>query len=110
MTDKDFVIESQMRVPEGSIISAKPYYLITLTEKSGKGKKEEQRRFIALDLPRMEMAHVQTKGIYVDATEEKILEDFRALIQETPRDQITELFIPWHSIINIRSLVFKAKN
>lgn len=109
MSEKDYVVEAQLRVPDGSIISAKPCYLITLTEKINKGKAEQQRRFIALDLPSMQPAYVQTKGFYTDASEEEIVQNFRSLLQSTNKDQVLELYLPWHSISHIRSLVFKHK-
>lgn len=110
MTDnKDLVISAQMRVPDGTVISAKPCYLLTLTEKTGSGKTLQQRRFITLELPAMQTSFVQTKGFYTEATEEEVILNFRTIIQMTEKDQMLELYLPWHSILSIRSLVFKAK-
>lgn len=109
MSEKDFAIEPQMRVPDGSVISAKPCYLVTLTEKVVKGKSEQQRRFISLDKPDMQPAFIHTKGFYTDAKEDEVVQNFRSLVQDTNKDQVLELYLPWHSIVSIRSLVFKAK-
>lgn len=109
MSDKDFLIEPQMRVPDGSVISAKPCYLVTMTEKSGVGKNIQQRRFVAIDLPIMVPSHIQTKGFYTDVIEDEIILNFKTIVQGMQKENIIELYLPWHSIISIRSLVFKAK-
>lgn len=118
MSEKDFVVEALTRVPDGSVINAKPCYLITLTEmevKKTKGKAAkagvlEQRHFVAIELPNMQpAAYVQTKGFYDTSGEENIIANFRSLVSSVDREQIMELYIPWHSIVSIRSLVFKAK-
>ena len=109
MPEKDILIGTQLRVPDGSTISAKPCYLITLTEKVGTGKTAQQKRFIAVDLPTLQTSFIQTKGFYTEATEEEVLLNFKVILSTMDKDQMLELYLPWHSIISIRSLVFKAK-
>lgn len=121
-SDKDFVVEVLNRVPDGSVINVKPCYLITLTEKEVKDTKVQSkgskakasvpgpRNFVAIELPNMQNSVcVHTKGFYDTSGEENIIANFRSLVSTIDREQILELYIPWHSIVSIRSLVFKAK-
>lgn len=112
MSEKDVLITaSSMRVTDNTAISAKPAYLVSLTEKEsqGVGKKAQAKRFIALDLPTMQPAFIQTKGFYTDADEATILVNFRQMQQEVNKEAIMEVYFPWHSVHSIRSLVFKSK-
>ena len=112
MTNQDLSVIATMSVPTGTAINNKPCYLITLTEKvgTGVGKAMRHRRFLALELPTMQPSHIQCKGFFLEQDDESIIvNSFRQIIQSTDKDNITELFLPWHSVNAIRNLVFKAK-
>jgi hypothetical protein len=109
MSDKDFVINTTMRVPDGTAISNKPCYLITLDEKTGVGKNITHRRFIAVDLPTLMPSYIQTKGYYTEAEEEMVVKEFKNILQGMDKEQMIELYVPWQHIKHIRSLIFKAK-
>jgi hypothetical protein len=105
MTDKDFMIESQIRVPDGSAISEKPKYLVFFTAND----KVKDKRFIATELPDMQASNAKLRGIYVTGSEEELFQNFRTLLQDASKEQYQEVYVPWHAISKIRSLMFKAK-
>jgi hypothetical protein len=105
MSDKDLVLNPQMRVPDGSVISAKPSYLITLKEKSAR-----YEFFVALDKPDTTRPHfVPTKGFYCDQNEDVIIANYKQLIQSIDKSKIIEIEFEASSIFSIRSLVYRAK-
>ena len=105
----DIAVEVSNRVPNGSVITTKPSYLITLENNLGKTK--SLRYFITLDRPELLNGFVQDKGIFVDndVTEEEIISKFSSLLTNSAKDLFLEVLLPWHKICSIRSLVFKAK-
>ena len=105
MSDKDVVIQSSLRVPDGSIAPIKPCYLVALSP-----TKTVKKMFIALDLPAMETSHIKCKGIFVDATEEVVIENYIELIKTltTDKKNIVEIYFPWIKVEYIRSLVYNA--
>jgi hypothetical protein len=107
--EKDIIVSAQMRIPDGTSISAKPCYLITLTEKIKTSKGSMPQLFIATELPNMQYGHTQIKGFYTAATKEEIIANFKNLLASADKDQMVELYLPWHAVQSIRSLVFKAK-
>lgn len=110
MSEKDLVIGPQMRVPDGSVISAKPSYLIILTEKTGTGKSNQFRKFISLDLPNTAHPHfVQAKGFYCDQDEDSIIMNYKQIVATVDKEKIIEIYFSASSVFSIRSLVFKAK-
>jgi hypothetical protein len=112
MPNQDLSVIATMSVPAGTAINNKPCYLITLTEKvsTGVGKAMRHRRFLALELPTMQPSHIQCKGFFVEQEDEAtIVNSFRQIVQSTDKDNITELFLPWHSVCSVRNLVFRAK-
>lgn len=109
MSEKDFVINATARVPDGTAISNKPCYLVTLEEKIGTGKDAKHVLFIAVDLPSLQPAFIQTKGYFTATDKDAILKDHKSVLQGMDKEQMAELILPWHEIKSIRSLVFKAK-
>ena len=105
----DIAVEVSNRVPNGSVITTKPSYLITLENNLGKTK--SLRYFITLDRPELLNGFVQVKGIFVDndVTEEEIISKFSSILTNSAKDLFLEVLLPWHKICSIRSLVFKAK-
>jgi hypothetical protein len=117
-TDKDFAVTavgSQLPgVPSGAIyaggvhagttISKKPCYLICLDVTS----KSKGVSFISLDKPEFVSGFVQVKGFYCTESENDIMVGFQDLVRATPKEKIMEVFLPWHRVHNITSLVFNA--
>lgn len=105
----DIAVEVSNRVPNGSVITSKPSYLITLENNLGKTK--ALRYFITLDRPELLNGFVQVKGIFVDSavSEDDIISKFSSLLTNSAKDLFLEVLLPWHKICSIRSLVFKAK-
>jgi hypothetical protein len=91
-------------VAMGSTISKKPCYLITL-DVAGKSKGSF---FITLDKPEILNGFVQVKGFYSDESESDIVANFGELVRIAPKEKIVEVYLPWHRIHNMRSLVFNA--
>lgn len=106
---EDYTLQPVGRVPNGSVISAKPSYLVVMDEYVGKLKKTTY--FITMDKPELLNGFIQAKGIFVDSsiTEEDIVLKYATLLTQAARDTILEVLVPWHKICIIRSLVFKAK-
>lgn len=109
MSDQDIAITGAFKVPDGSPVSTKPCYLVVLSEKTGIGKNQQFKKFIALELPDMQASFIKIKGFFCDANEETIVVDFRKIIQALDKDTMQELYLPWHAVSYVRSLVFKAK-
>lgn len=110
MSEKDLVIGPQLRVPDGSVISAKPSYLITLTEKTGNSKSMQFKKFISLDLPNTTHPHfVQAKGFFCDQDEEAIIANYKQIVATIDKEKVIEIYFSASSVFSIRSLVFKAK-
>jgi hypothetical protein len=106
MSDKDIVIQSAFRVPDGSQINSKPCYLLVLSNPNGKGTKQ----FIALELPALEASWLKAKGLFVEATEDHIVENYVDLLKSLTAEKknIVEMYFPWHSVNYMRSLVYNA--
>jgi len=104
MTDTITAIPVSNKVPDGSIISTKPAHLVSVAMSGGKIKK----MFIALERPVLEISHIQTKGFFVENTEENILENWTEIVKNTDKALHTEMYFPWHSVIYIRNLVYNA--
>jgi hypothetical protein len=103
MTEKDFAI-GITGAPTNVAISKKPCYLVWLdVSKTHKG-----RPFIALDKPSFEMGFIHVKGFYSVEKEDDIIVRFSDLIRDLPKEEIVEIYVPWHRIDSIRSLVFNA--
>jgi hypothetical protein len=105
----DIAINMSNRVPAGSPIMNKPSYLITVEQNVGKSK--IFRFFITLDKPELLNGFVQAKGLYADnnMTEDKIITSFSEILTSAEKELFLEVMLPWHKIVSIRSLVFRAK-
>lgn len=89
----------------GSPISKKPSYLVTLM---ATGAKVKEMRFIAIDKPEFLPNCVQVKGVYLDDSEEKIINNVSGILTSIKKELVLEMTFPWHRICSIRSLVFNA--
>lgn len=89
----------------GSPISKKPSYLVTLKSNTANFKFE---RFVALDKPEFLQDCVQVKGVYLDDTEDEIINNVSGILTSIKKELVLEMIFPWHRICSIRSLVFNA--
>ena len=105
----DIAVSVSNRVPVGSPISNKPSYLVALEENSGKSRLIKY--FITLDRPEQLDGFIQVKGVFADPSlqEAEIIKTFSDILTSAKKELILELWLPWHKICSIRSLVFKAK-
>lgn len=104
MSERDFAIGS-VGIPSVGATPKKPPYLVTLEPVAGSKKVS---LFIALDKPDLLNGFIQVKGIYADATEDKITKNFVEILAETPKEEILDIMFPWHRVVSIRNLVFNA--
>lgn len=106
MSDKDFTIGAVMSVPTISAVNKKPIYLITLEDSSG--KKNSFQKFISLDKPDSQNGFLLVKGIYSELSEEEIIKNFSDVLTAAPKELIIDIWLPWHRILSVRSLIFNA--
>lgn len=115
MAEKDFSVGAvgqgslpgaiQATALGGSPISKKPSYLVTLEASGAKGKVQ---RFIAIDKPEFLQGCVQVKGVYLDESEDAIINNVSGILTSIKKELVLEVIFPWHRICSIRSLVFNA--
>lgn len=104
--EKDFTVSPVGTLTNsGSAISKKPSYLITL---NGIGAKAGVQRFITLDKPDMLDGFIQAKGVYLDETEDEIINNLSGVLTSIKKELVLEVMFPWHRICSIRNLVFNA--
>ena len=106
--NKDFAVSAvgQVGLPLGAMpVSKKPSYLITL---EGTGAKPKNLRFITLDKPELLQGFVQVKGVYLDESEDEILNNVSGTLTSIKKELVLEMMFPWHKICSIRSLVYSA--
>ena len=106
MSGKDFAVGTTTTVPTGAALNKKPSYLITLEDNSGKNK--VLTRFIALDKPDFADGFIQVKGIFVDLSEDEVINNISEVLTNIKKELICEMMFPHHRISSIRSLVFSA--
>ena len=106
MSDKDFTVGAVMSVPTIGSLNKKPVYLITLEDSSG--KKNSFQKFISLDKPDSQNGFLMAKGIYSDLSEDEIIKNFSEVLTTAPKEHILDIWLPWHRVVSVRSLVFNA--
>ena len=105
MSDKDLAIGVTSLPPVGTL-RQKPSYLITLEANS---KATPTKRFITTDKPEIQNGFVQVKGVYSEENEDSIAEKYVDILTSSPKELVLEMMFPIYRILNIRSLVFRAK-
>jgi hypothetical protein len=101
---------TEFQVPVAGQLNPKAAHLIVLKEKIGVAKNAHNRCFVSLEQPVMAgVSFVQSKGFYSDEPQEVIAEKYREMITTVNKDLIEDLYIPWHEIAKVKSLVYKAK-
>ena len=106
MSDKDYVIQSTINIPFGAVIAQKPSYLVKLAPE---GKKSATAKlFFAIEQPKFETSYIQVKGFFYEGEEESVYKQYNEIVSQSDRATYVEMWFPWHSIVFVRSLVFKA--
>src|SRR5579885_2350940 len=105
MTDNITAIPVSTKVPEGSVISTKPCHLVCMSNGA-----KTKKMFIALERPVLDVSYIQTKGFFVEFSEEEVVENWMNIVKELSVDKnnIMEMYFPWHSVSYIRNLVYKS--
>lgn len=106
--DKDIVIGSTMNLPSGPPTKMIPSYLVKLMPEDNKSK--SGKLFLAIEQPQFNSDFIHTKGFFIEASEDDIVAGYREMVAAALQSQIVEMWLPWHSIRNVKSLVFKASN
>lgn len=107
MTDKDIVIASTLNIPVGGMIASKPAYLVSI-EPEGKNKNAEL--FLSVEMPDVQSSFIRAKGFFLDAKEYEtsaIVAGYKTIIASQAAESFVEVWLPWHRISCMRSLVFK---
>lgn len=94
------------KVPEGSVISAKPCHLVSITDKMTT-KVSAKKMFIALERPTLEISHIQAKGFFVEFDEDAIVQNWAEIVKSLMVEgKVVEIYFPWTSVNYIRNLVY----
>lgn len=103
---KDLVIASTFNVPTGAAQQIKPCYLVKFVASAKK-----TQLFIVIGEPKFETAFVQGKGFFVDSglDEEDVVTSYQKLVTGVDKSTMVEMWLPWHNIVFVRSLVYKGK-
>lgn len=94
-------------IPSGAPTKSVPSYLVKLMPELG-GKSKTYRMFIAVEQPQFLTDFIHVKGLFSEREENDIVDGYRDMIASATSAQILEMWIPWHSIHSVRSLVFKT--
>ncbi len=82
-------------------------HLIKLIDRASKTPKE--LFFVSVSAVSKDPLVVTVKGVYTKDTEEKIAENPYEYVKQVNKEDIVEMQFPWHNIISIRNLIYKAK-
>lgn len=104
MSERDVIIASTGIVPSSNMVPPKPSYLIKVVSDNKKSKK----LFVTIEQPKIETSYVQSKGFYYDGDEETLIAKYLDIVSSHNKALYVEVWIPWHSIEIIRSLVFRG--
>lgn len=101
---KDLVIQSTWNVPTVSTMSQKPSYLVKFLSEGKKAPK----LFFAVEQPKFELSYVQVKGFFYTGAEESVYSQYNEIVTGADRSTFVEMWLPWHVLDSVRSLVFKG--
>lgn len=107
--DKDIMVGSTINIPTGPPVKVAPSYLVKISGTEG-AKNKTAKLFLAIEQPQFNTDFIHTKGFFTDATEDDIVTGYREMVAAATQAQIIEMWIPWHTIQFVRSLVFKTAN
>ncbi len=102
MSNNDIAIGMSTRNLNSPPVSLKPSYLIYLNDKNN-------NLFVALDKLDMQSNCVLVKGFFCSESENIISSGFNEIINSVKKENIVEIYFPWHKINKIKNLVFKSK-
>lgn len=94
-------------LPVGAASIKKPAHLIVL--ESSHGKTRNQEKFIAIDKPELLNGFVLAKGFFCTESDDDITKNLTDLLTTTKKELYFEMHFPWHRVLSIKSLVFRAK-
>jgi hypothetical protein len=104
MTDQ---LVSQIKIAETGIMDARPatklvpIYLVMFEDK-------KKSNFIATRFDE-HPAYIKAVGFFSNKTEVEIKNEFRELVKNAQKTDLTEIYVPWQRIQQITSLVFQPR-
>lgn len=108
-SDKDILVGSPLAIPMGPPVKSIPSYLVKLLPDITAGTKTKSyRMFLAVEQPQFNADFIHTKGLFSEASEDDIITGYKEMVAAATAAQIIEMWIPWHTIHSVRSLVFKT--
>jgi hypothetical protein len=100
---QDTIIQ-QVSIPSDNItIRRQPTYLVSFTDSTKKNS-----YFVATKYEEGTSCAKLT-GFSIDLDETKIVAGYDDIIKGTDKENFVEMFVPWHRIKSVRSLVFRQK-
>jgi hypothetical protein len=93
-------------LPTGPGVKMIPSYLVTL--EPDLTSKKSYRFFVAIEQPVFLPDHIHAKGFFSDSSEDDIVTGYKEMVAAATQAQVLEMWFPWHTIHNVRSLVFKT--
>lgn len=103
--DRDIVISSTVNIPSGPPNKMIPSYLVKFLPDLGSKK---YKMFVAVEQPQFNADFIHTKGFFTESSEDDIVSGYREMVAAATAAQILELWVPWHTVHSVRSLVFKT--
>lgn len=105
MVDKDLSV-GVVSIPQQGALSKKPSYLISLEVKKG-----ASQFFLTTDRPEMLQGFVSVRGLFLDPLIEgsDVRQNYTTLLNDATKESMVEIMFPWHKIVSMQSLVFRAK-
>jgi len=103
MSEKDIAVGITAAPMQMGALSKKPPHLITLEY----GK--QIKIFISLDKPDILNGFIQVKGMFIDDSEDEVIKNFSDILTNSSKELICDIMFPWHKIVSVRNLIFKAK-
>jgi hypothetical protein len=86
-------------------LDTRPLYLIVVT-----GPSKKTLHYITTTKPDHLPGGITAKGFYINTEEDSApQEEYKEIIKNTAKENIKEIFFPWHRILEVRNILFKAK-
>lgn len=102
----DIAVGSTLTIPTHSNKTV-PYYLVKMaTDKKSLVAGEEF--FISFGEPDLNSNFLHVKGFFSGSKREDIVANYKDMVANTDPSQMVEMWMPWHTVHSIRSLVFKT--
>lgn len=101
---KDLVIQSTWNVPNGTVMAQKPAYLVKFLQEG----KKVCKLFLAVEQPNFQTSFVQVKGFFYTGDEASVYKTYNEIVVSEDKANYVEMWLPWHVLESVRSLVFKG--